>query len=126
MKYDIEVTRDGRWWMIAIPAIDGLTQARRLDEVRDMARSFIALDTDVPLSTVELSEVAVKVGGDDVAKEIDSLRELKRVADEAADRAGSAARDLARRLASENVPVRDIGAALGVSHQRASQLVAGS
>jgi hypothetical protein len=27
-SYDIEVTRDGRWWAIHIPAINGLTQAR--------------------------------------------------------------------------------------------------
>jgi hypothetical protein len=24
--YDIEVYRDGRWWMIRIPELDGLTQ----------------------------------------------------------------------------------------------------
>jgi hypothetical protein len=125
MKYDVEVTRDGRWWMIAIPAVDGLTQARRLDEVNDMARSYIAIQTDVALSTVELGNVTVCVGGEDVAKDIDELRELKRIADEAAARAAEALRGMARRLASEDVPVRDIGSVLGVSHQRVSQLVAG-
>ncbi len=52
--YDIEVTRDEKWWMIAIPAIDGLTQARRLSEVDDMAVSFISVDQDVAASQVEL------------------------------------------------------------------------
>src|SRR5665647_2131575 len=33
--YDITVTREGKWWMVAVPAIDGLTQARRLSEIRD-------------------------------------------------------------------------------------------
>ena len=27
-EYKIEVTRDGRWWMIHIPDVGGLTQAR--------------------------------------------------------------------------------------------------
>ena len=30
--YDVVVTREDRWWMIAVPAIDGLTQARRVTE----------------------------------------------------------------------------------------------
>lgn len=125
MKYDIEVTRDGRWWMVAIPAINGLTQARRIGEIEEMARSYIALETDVKLSSVELGTVTVCVGGEDVRKDIDELRELKRIADEATARAAAAAREMARRLAAQDVPVRDIGAVLGVSHQRASQLVSG-
>jgi hypothetical protein len=35
--YDIEVTRDGRWWMFHIPALDGLTQARFRGEIEEMA-----------------------------------------------------------------------------------------
>jgi hypothetical protein len=35
--FDIEVTRDGRWWMIYVPVIDGLTQARHPGEVELMA-----------------------------------------------------------------------------------------
>ena len=50
--YDIEVTRDGRWWMVHIPALDGLTQARFPEEIEDMARSHIALVTDTPIEDV--------------------------------------------------------------------------
>lgn len=31
--YDIEITRDGSWWMIHIPAVDGLTQAHHPGEM---------------------------------------------------------------------------------------------
>lgn len=31
--YEIEVYRDGRWHMIRIPELDGLTQARHPDEI---------------------------------------------------------------------------------------------
>ena len=50
--YDMEVTRDGRWWMIHIPALDLLTQARFPEEIEDMARSYIALVTDTPIEDV--------------------------------------------------------------------------
>lgn len=55
-NYDVETYRDGPWWMIRIPALDGLTQARFEGEVELMAREFIAVTT-----SVELEEVAVRI-----------------------------------------------------------------
>jgi hypothetical protein len=55
LLYDIEVTRDGRFWMIHIPAIDGLTQARFPGEIEDMAREYIAVDTETPIEDVQIS-----------------------------------------------------------------------
>jgi hypothetical protein len=52
--YDIEVTRDGRWWMINIPALNGLTQARFRGEIESMARDHIAVSTDTPIDDVEV------------------------------------------------------------------------
>jgi hypothetical protein len=40
--YQVEVYRDGRWYMIRMPEFDGLTQARYPGEIGDMARSYIA------------------------------------------------------------------------------------
>lgn len=57
-EYDITVERDGRWWMIAIPEIDGLTQAEDFDEVEDMARSYIAA-----ANGATPNEVAVRIVG---------------------------------------------------------------
>lgn len=54
--YEIEVYRDGRWWMIRIPELDGLTQARWPGEVKSMARSYIAVSTGV-----SIRDVAVRV-----------------------------------------------------------------
>jgi hypothetical protein len=50
--YDVGVYRDGRWWMIRIPELDGLTQARWPGEVKSMARSYIAVSTDQPIDTI--------------------------------------------------------------------------
>ena len=57
-EYDIMVERDGRWWMIAIPEIDGLTQAEDFDDVEEMACSYIAVATDTTPD-----EVGVRIVG---------------------------------------------------------------
>jgi hypothetical protein len=38
-SFDIEVTRDGGWWMVCIPELGGRTQAIYPCEVEPMARS---------------------------------------------------------------------------------------
>ena len=124
MKYDIEVTRDGRWWMVAIPSIDGLTQARRLDEVDEMARSYISMDLDLQPSSVEIGDVRVRVAGEDIGPQIEEFMRLKSQAEEAQRQLAERARQLASKLSALDVPTRDIGGVLGVSHQRVSQLTA--
>jgi hypothetical protein len=124
--YDVTVSRDGKWWMIHIPDLDGLTQSRRLGEIEDMARDYIAVVTDVPLS-----QVAVRVSGIDVAGQdlveirtlIDELREQARQAEAAVARL---AEQVAVALVASRVPMRDVSEILGVSHQRVSQLVQAS
>ncbi|WP_100485974.1 hypothetical protein [Mycobacteroides abscessus] len=50
--YDIQVTRDGKWWMINVPEIDQLTQARHDGEVEQMARELIASWLDISMEDV--------------------------------------------------------------------------
>jgi hypothetical protein len=62
--FDIDVTRDDRWWMITIPELDGYvtpdgsinvgdtTQARHPGEIEDMARDYIAVTLDIPIEDV--------------------------------------------------------------------------
>lgn len=121
--FDIKVSRDGRWWMIEIPELDGLTQARRLAEVEEMATSYIAMETDLPASAVCVGEMHIQVGGEDVATEMGEIAELRTELKRMEQLVAQRMREMARRLAGSDVPVRDIGAALKVSHQRASQLL---
>jgi len=50
--YDVIVTREDAWWMVSIPEIDGLTQARDRGEVEQMAREYIAVTTGVAFPEV--------------------------------------------------------------------------
>ena len=54
--YAVTVRREGGWWMVDIPELDGLTQARSLGEGETMAREWIALTVDRPIE-----EIAVNV-----------------------------------------------------------------
>lgn len=124
MKYDVNVTRDGRWWMVEIPAIDGLTQARRISEVEEMARSLIAIELDIAFSRVELGHISISVPGvGDVSAASAEVSILRSRAAEAETSAAKLTRELASALVKANVPLRDAGSILGVSYQRVGQLV---
>jgi hypothetical protein len=51
-SFDIEITRDRRWWMIHIPEINGVTKTRQRDDAEVLARELIAIDTNTPIADV--------------------------------------------------------------------------
>jgi len=53
--FEISVARDGKFWMVSIPAVDGLTQARTRDEVKRVAAEYIAVTLDTPVSEVTIA-----------------------------------------------------------------------
>jgi len=121
--YDITVTRAGKWWMIDVPAIDGLTQARRLSEITSMAVSLIAVTLDVPASQVGVNIVAMVVDGIDLVQRRQQIDAQRAAAREAERNVAALTTDLARKLDADHVPLRDIGEAIGVSFQRVHQLL---
>lgn len=123
--FEVKVYRDGKWWMIEIPEIDGLTQARRLGEVEDMARSFIAVDQDLAPSEIELMNPQVLVAGNDLASTMKEILDLRSSARKLEEQVAALMIETARKLAKAEVPLRDIGTVLEVSHQRVHQLLHG-
>lgn len=121
--YEVTVKRDGRWWMVAIPELDGLTQARRLDEVEQMAREYIAVTTDVPLSRVAVEVSGIAADGQDLLEASILVDGLRRRAKDLEALVAELTREVASALTDASVPVRDVSSVLGISHQRVSQLV---
>ncbi|MFI5698064.1 hypothetical protein ACIA58_39780 [Kribbella sp. NPDC051586] len=121
--YEVTVERDGRWWMVAVPELDGLTQARRLDEVEQMAREYIAVTTDVPLSRVAVEVTGIAADGQDLLEAKVLVDGLRRRAKELEALVAELTREVASALTGASVPVRDVSSVLGISHQRVSQLV---
>ena len=121
--FTVHATRSGRWWSITIDEDPrAQTQARRLDQVEDVARSVL-IDTEMltPNEPVAFTVITQADNLDDLRRKAVAA---KQAAADASEEASKAAREFARNAADQGLPLRDIGAMLGVTHQRAQQLLA--
>lgn len=132
--YEVNVTRDDKWWMITVPELDGYvapdgsinvgdtTQARRVSDIMGQARDFICTVTDKAPSEVRV-KITISVDGINVTTRADRVAHERALAERYAAAAQVGAKELARDLAAHGVAVRDVGEVLGVSFQRAQQLI---
>lgn len=119
--YEVKATPVGAVWHVEVPAIGRVTQARHAREIEAMAKDLIAIfgGDDESQIVVEVSTVLPS----SVEQHLARAAELRET--EAAARRDAAAevRLAASELKSQGLSLRDIGTVLGVSHQRAGQLV---
>jgi predicted RNase H-like HicB family nuclease len=122
-KYTARCRRSDGWWAIEVLELQGVfSQARRLDQIEAMARDAIALFLDVPDSSFDVSVEPVLP--QDIEADLKAANAARSLADDAGREAKEAVRNVTRRLHDElGLTVRDAGAILGVSHQRAQQLL---
>lgn len=121
-SYHANLTRDGRFWSIRVPEVERSTQARNLNEAEAMARDLVAIMEDIPPDSFDI-EVKITLP-DDVRRELQRSAALREQAAQAQAEAARLARDVAVRLRDElGMSLRDIGKALGVTFQRAKQLL---
>ena len=120
--FTVNVTRGDTFWLVNVPDVERTTQARSLREVEPMARDLIAamLD-DLDPDDIEL-EVVVEVPPI-AAEHWDRSAELHAQSAELRRRAAEEAGTAARALRALGLTVREIGAVLDVSYQRADQLL---
>jgi CO/xanthine dehydrogenase Mo-binding subunit len=122
MTYTATARRDGRWWVVQCDQHpSALSQVARLDQAADVHREAIAFVTGVPEDEVEV-EVRPMLDSE-LSSELDQAAQLAEQAKRAEEQAGAKRRRVARRLAKSGMTVRDVGAVMGVSYQRAHQLV---
>ena len=86
-----------------------------------MARDLVVVTLDVEPSDVSV-DLHVSLP-QDVQADLDESARLRAESMRANREAAERARAAARRLSAMHLTVRDVGAALGVSHQRAQQLI---
>jgi hypothetical protein len=111
---------EGRW-AVRVPELRGLfAEVQGLDSVEAAARRAIARLAEVDPAGIEVT-VGVELGGDD-ATLVSRAVETREAAAAAAHAASEASRAAVRALAEAGLTVRDIGAVLGLSHQRICQL----
>ncbi|WP_136044230.1 hypothetical protein [Microbacterium sp. K41] len=62
--YAVTAERNGNFWFIRIPELDGVTQARTGEEIPVMARDYIAVTLDVPVDSFDLTVTLLAQDGD--------------------------------------------------------------
>jgi predicted RNase H-like HicB family nuclease len=121
--YKVRASLDTKYWFVEVPEINHATQGRTLAEVPLMARELISLMTGRPMD-----EVAVDVEWvlpESVTEHLQRVEKLRHQSAEANTAAARESRAAARELRNAGLGLKDIGALLGVSYQRAHQLVSG-
>lgn len=122
MKITAVVTRSGSWWAVTVPEVEGaFTQAKRLDQVPRMVTDAVALLTGVSPDDIEV-DVRAEVPTN-VQAHLTRAARLRAESARSNSQAAAEVRAAARDLVSRGLPLRDVGSLLGVSSQRAHQLV---
>lgn len=120
--YQATVEREPGWWIVRVPELDLVTQARRIGDIQRMATDVVAawLDVDPAIVHVEIE------GFTPPAAVIDQMEQAKRLLSKATreqEEAGRLASDAVRVLVDElGLTLRDAAEILGISHQRVAQL----
>ncbi|WP_211841168.1 hypothetical protein [Saccharopolyspora antimicrobica] len=121
--YRVEVERGKKYWTVYVPAVDRWTQARKVSEIGEMAQDLIECMLDVPAAEIEL-DIHIDLPAE-VQERLDRAEALRAEAAQAQGKAAEELRGAAATLHDIGLSMREIGQVLGVSYQRAHQLVSG-
>ncbi|RRQ11995.1 hypothetical protein CXF47_10555 [Corynebacterium bovis] len=116
--YMVHVTADGPGWMIEVPALGRVTYAAHLRDVEPTVVDLIAIMTG---SSPRDGEVTI-VWPEDIRDGIAAIKEAKVQARRAQRDAQNTIADVVAQMKSAGQSYRDIGAVLGLSHQRVARL----
>jgi hypothetical protein len=119
--YRVTTSRDGRWWLLRVPQLDIVTQARRLSGADATSRDLIALWLRIERDAFDL-EIAPAVGDEGLDRLISETAQARASAARASSRASALTDQAVDRLVAKGIPLRDVGEMLGISHQRVAQL----
>ncbi|MCU1420496.1 MAG: hypothetical protein JWN36_147 [Microbacteriaceae bacterium] len=119
-RYSATATRDGRWWSVRVDNPDTVGQARRLDEVEEVAREVIGLWFDVSPDSFDV-DVTIEIPEPARAAWVESAtREQHARSEEAA--AAVLRREAVHTLRESGLTLAETSRVLGISPQRVHQL----
>jgi len=120
--YRLNVTREGRWWIVDAVEIDYRTQARTLTEAEEMGRDLIAAMLDVDEASFDI-DVHIDQPAE-VRQRLDEASSLEAQARDAAAQAAKDRREAARILRREHgLSAIEVARLMGVSRARVYQLL---
>lgn len=110
------------WWVITVPEVRGaISQARRLDQVAENVHEVLELMTGEKPDQYEI-DLRWSVPGEAGAT-AEQARRIREEVDALTENLEAVSVEAVRRLRMDGFSYRDIGMMLGISHQRAHQLV---
>lgn len=111
----------GDWWVLEAPEVGAVSQVKRLDEAAEEMREAVAYLAGLPIAEVHIDVTPILP--QEYVVHAQAAEEARILADEAKSKAAAESRSAARVLREHGLTLRDVGAIMGVSHQRAAQLV---
>lgn len=121
MRFTVTAERTPRGWWTLVSDNGAVSQTRRLDQAPDEMREAVAYLAGLPESEVEIEVVPTLDSA--ITSDLAVARELRDQADAARSAASLMSRMAASEMRAAGLTVRDIGVVLGVSYQRAQQLL---
>ena len=118
-KYQVIVEPDGKFWCIRVPAVDRVTQAKGVDDIEPMASDLITIMSGEKNPQLDIEFLLPQ----QAKQHVEQMLKQRAIAREANARAAKESRLAAQSLREEGLTLRQIGQLLGVSYQRAFQLV---
>lgn len=119
--YTVTAERAGTAWHVRVPELNRLTQARWASEVEGMARDLIEAMTDADQDSFDT--VVMWQLPENAERHLERSRELAKAAAAAQEEGAAEYRLAAKALHDEGLGSTEIGRVLGVSRQRANQLI---
>ena len=117
----VTAERSGRWWVLESAEAGAVSQCRALSQADGEMREAIAYQLGLPEDSFDICLEIVLPPQYDLA--IEESRILHAESEQIARQAVDARRRAAKELQRLHMSVRDIGEVMGVSYQRAHQLV---
>jgi len=119
--YEATAKREGKWWLITVPELDAVTQARHVREIEEMAAGLV-------MALLDLEEGEAKVNvtvelPESVAQAWAEADKLQAEVEAAQSRAAGLRRQAVKALLTDShLTQSEASSLLGVSHQRVQQL----
>ncbi len=120
--YRVVATQEERFWLLSVPELDVVTQAKTLDRAEATVRDLIAVWLDVPSDSFAV-EIEPRLD-DEWMKLLRDTRDARATADRASARASELLRTSVTTLHDAGLSAREVGSLVGVSYQRVQQLLA--
>ena len=126
-EFRVVVTREDGRWLADVPELQGAhTYARSLPSLDQAVREVVVLAADLPDEAMPelVLDYDYHTGDPELDATALEVRRLRRQADDLATAAAARTGQVAAQLVARGLSVRDVGALLGISPQRVSQLTA--